>query len=115
MENKTKEISTSDRKINVKRWKIHRDIARSVGRQYSSIQHVIYNFKSTAAYISKPLLSPLSKLIIREKRRKEKNTTKNYSLKDVTFTELNIPTPRPYGKEAREKPPKWKNLPAWFP
>ncbi|GFS49655.1 retrovirus-related Pol polyprotein from transposon 412 [Trichonephila clavipes] len=35
--------------------------------------------------------------------------------KDVTFTELNIPTPRPYGKETREKPPKLKNLPAWFP
>ncbi|GFW24911.1 hypothetical protein TNCV_3846451 [Trichonephila clavipes] len=48
-------------------------------------------------------------------RGKKKITTKNYSLKDVTFTELNIPTPRRFGKEAREKPPKWKNLPALFP
>ncbi|GFV78017.1 transposable element Tc1 transposase [Trichonephila clavipes] len=68
MDNKKKEISTSERKINVKRWKSHRDIARSVGRQYSSIQHVIYNFKSTRVYTSKPLLSRPSKLIIREKR-----------------------------------------------
>ncbi|GFS96874.1 hypothetical protein TNCV_4177701 [Trichonephila clavipes] len=42
-----------------------RDIARSVGRQYSSIQHVIYNLKSTRVYTSKPLLSRPSKLTIR--------------------------------------------------
>ncbi|GFX47715.1 hypothetical protein TNCV_699691 [Trichonephila clavipes] len=71
MENKKKEISTSERKINVKMGKggkSRRDVARSVGRQYSSIQHVIYNFKSTRAYKSKPLLSRPSKLTIREKR-----------------------------------------------
>ncbi|GFS73043.1 hypothetical protein TNCV_3606381 [Trichonephila clavipes] len=49
--------------------KSRRDIARSVGRQYSSIQHVIYNVKSTRVYTSKPLLSLPSKLTIREKRK----------------------------------------------
>ncbi|GFS60433.1 hypothetical protein TNCV_946891 [Trichonephila clavipes] len=48
--------------------KSRRDIARSVGRQYSSIQHVICNFKSTRVYTSKPRLSRPSKLTIREKR-----------------------------------------------
>ncbi|GFY19319.1 hypothetical protein TNCV_4127061 [Trichonephila clavipes] len=70
MENK-KEISTSERKINVKMWKdgkSRRDRARSVGRQYPSIQHIIYNFKSTRVYTSKPILSRPSKLTIREKR-----------------------------------------------
>ncbi|GFW32654.1 hypothetical protein TNCV_3679021 [Trichonephila clavipes] len=48
--------------------KKRRDIARSVGRQYLSVHHVIYNFKSTRVYTSKPHLSRSSKLTIREKR-----------------------------------------------
>ncbi|GFX00373.1 rho family-interacting cell polarization regulator 2 [Trichonephila clavipes] len=37
----------------------------------------------------------------------KKITTLNYTLKDVTFTELDFPTTHPFGSEAREKPPKW--------
>ncbi|GFX55115.1 hypothetical protein TNCV_1155761 [Trichonephila clavipes] len=49
--------------------KSRRDIARSVGRQYSSIQHVTYNFKSIRVYTSKPHLSRRTKFTIREKQR----------------------------------------------
>ncbi|GFX85120.1 ATP-dependent DNA helicase [Trichonephila clavipes] len=50
METKSKEISISEREIIVKMKKYgksRRDIARSVGRKYSSIQRVIDHFKST--------------------------------------------------------------------
>ncbi|GFW48963.1 transposable element Tcb2 transposase [Trichonephila clavipes] len=49
--------------------KSRRDIARSIGQQYSSIQHAIYNFKYRRVYSSKPHLSRPSKLTIKEKRR----------------------------------------------
>ncbi|GFX21755.1 hypothetical protein TNCV_546921 [Trichonephila clavipes] len=68
MESKSTEISISERKIIEKMWKdgkSRRDIARSVRRQYSSIQRVIDNFKSTGIYASKPRPS---KPIIRERR-----------------------------------------------
>ncbi|GFX87155.1 transposable element Tc1 transposase [Trichonephila clavipes] len=48
--------------------KSRRNIAKSAGRQNSSIQHVIYNFISTRVYTSKPHLDRPSKLTIREKR-----------------------------------------------
>ncbi|GFW20171.1 transposable element Tc1 transposase [Trichonephila clavipes] len=48
--------------------KSRRDIARSVGRQYSSIQRVIDNFKSTGIYTSKPRPGRPSNLTIRERR-----------------------------------------------
>ncbi|GFX01837.1 FLJ37770-like protein [Trichonephila clavipes] len=43
-------------------------MAKTVGRQYSSIQCVIYKFKSTRVYTSKPRLGRPSKLTIRVKR-----------------------------------------------
>ncbi|GFW89653.1 hypothetical protein TNCV_1025371 [Trichonephila clavipes] len=69
MESKRKEIRVSEGKTTLKMWKdakSHRDIARSVGQQYSSIQHVIYNSKSTRVYTSKPRLGHPSELPIRE-------------------------------------------------
>ncbi|GFY00493.1 transposable element Tc1 transposase [Trichonephila clavipes] len=48
--------------------KSRQDIVGSVGRQYSSIQHVIYNLKSARVYSSKPRSGRPSKLTIREKR-----------------------------------------------
>ncbi|GFY01868.1 hypothetical protein TNCV_1468561 [Trichonephila clavipes] len=80
MGSKKKELSTSERKIIVKMrkdGKSRRDTARSIGRQYSSIQHVIYNFKSTKVYTSKPLLSRPSKLTIREKQSMTSMVKKN--------------------------------------
>ncbi|GFX53193.1 hypothetical protein TNCV_361881 [Trichonephila clavipes] len=71
MESNRKEISTSERKITIKMWKdakSRQDIPRSVGQQYSSIQRVIYNFKSIRFYTSKPRLRRPFKLTIREKR-----------------------------------------------
>ncbi|GFX17319.1 uncharacterized protein TNCV_3553241 [Trichonephila clavipes] len=53
MESKRKEISVSERKITVKMWKVsksRRDVVRSVGQQYSSIQRVIYYSKFTRVY-----------------------------------------------------------------
>ncbi|GFY30806.1 hypothetical protein TNCV_3119661 [Trichonephila clavipes] len=44
------------------------DIARSVGRQYPSIQRVADNFKSTGIYASKPRPGHPFKLTIRERR-----------------------------------------------
>ncbi|GFY33586.1 transposable element Tcb1 transposase [Trichonephila clavipes] len=72
MENKGNEISISERKIIVKmgrNGKSCQDIVRFVGQQYLSIQHAIYNLKSTRVYTSKPRLSRPPKLTIRQKRR----------------------------------------------
>ncbi|GFW45851.1 transposable element Tc1 transposase [Trichonephila clavipes] len=73
--------------------KSHRDISRFIGRQYSSIQHVIYNFKSTRVYTSKHRLSRPSKLTIREKRKVERlleNLMRTSQLKRIAFTKDHI-------------------------
>ncbi|GFX06384.1 uncharacterized protein TNCV_2939121 [Trichonephila clavipes] len=44
------------------------DVSRFVRQQYSSIQRVIYSFKSTGVYTSKPRSGSPSKLTIREKQ-----------------------------------------------
>ncbi|GFX56448.1 hypothetical protein TNCV_73941 [Trichonephila clavipes] len=71
MEHKRKEISVSEHKIIVERWKDgknRRNTDRSVGRQYSSIQHIINSFKPTGVYASKPRSGRPSKFTIRVKR-----------------------------------------------
>ncbi|GFW34067.1 hypothetical protein TNCV_287511 [Trichonephila clavipes] len=72
MKSKSKGISVSERKIieqMSKDGKSRRDTDRFVGREFSSIQWVIENFKSTGVYTSKPRTGRPSKLTIREQRR----------------------------------------------
>lgn len=71
MGNNRKEISVDERKIIIKFWKegkSFRNIAKDVGRQYSSVQRVINNFKSTGIYTSKPRCGRPPKLSSRERR-----------------------------------------------
>lgn len=71
MESKRKEISVSERKIILKLWeegKSFREIGKTVGRQHSSVQRVVNNFKSTGILTSKPRSGRPSKLTLRERR-----------------------------------------------
>lgn len=71
MDQRRKEIDIGERKIIVSLWqnsKSYREIAKIVGRQYSSVQRVINNFKQTNCLESKPRSGRPKKLTEREER-----------------------------------------------
>ncbi|XP_053966180.1 uncharacterized protein LOC128868294 isoform X2 [Anastrepha ludens] len=72
METKGKEIGVSERNNIIKLWKdgnSFRNIGKTIGRTYSSVQRVVNNYKQTGILTSKPRSGRPTTLSVQEKRR----------------------------------------------